>query len=130
MEGRRDLGLVAPGDERQVAVRHKARSVTELPLERLGGRRARQLLKLDRRLALGGHRLPHTQNRGDRIEEPAHPRGERSVHPEGVADELPSLPRHGSTDSSEVGCGDAPRLVDRGLTAGKRHGLEVVDALE
>ena len=41
---------------------------------------AGQLLELDRRLALVGHRLAHPKDRSDRVEESAHAGRKRSVH--------------------------------------------------
>ena len=47
---------------------------------RLGRRVARELLELDRGLALVASPLAHAEQRGDRVEEAARARGEGRVH--------------------------------------------------
>ena len=59
---------------------------------RLGDDRARQVLELDRRLPLVGDALAHPEQRGHGVEEAAHARGERCVHPQRPAHQRPALP--------------------------------------
>ena len=43
---------------------------------------------------------------------------------------MPALPRHGQAGRFEVGRGHAPRLPDRRLAAGQRHGVEPGEPFE
>ena len=89
--------------------------------------------ELDRRLRLVGDSRTKTEQRGDRVEQPAHARrhgslpaddevahGVAAAIDEGVIDTGPLCPRHAHP----------PRLQDRGDSARHRHGREMADSLE
>ena len=90
-----------------------------------GRRVAGQPLELDRGLPLVGDRLANAEDRGHGIEEPAHPRRERRVDAEALADERPALPGHRQAGALEL---DARRRArahgspPRRLAAPRRRG--------
>src|SRR6266511_3391880 len=130
VERRRDLLPRASPGEVVVDRRDELRAAAEAPGVRLRARLAGEVLELDRRLALVRNALAHAEERRDRVEEAAHPRGKRRVRLQALAHERPALPWHGSPGRFEVNRCAPPRLPDRRLAARERHRLEVRDALE
>ena len=130
VEGRGDRRPRPSRGEIVVRGRDERRSVAEAPGVGLGLGVACELLQLDRSLALVAHLVADAEHRGDSVEQPAHPRGERRIELQALADERPALERHGPSGPLEVHGRRPPRLADRRLAARERDGIEVRDALE
>ena len=93
------------------------------------GNFAGEMLELDRSSTLVADLRRQSEQRGDRVEEAAHARGERRVHLEALAHPPPPRERDRAPGAFQVAGGHAPGLADRGLPARQRHGLQVGDPL-